>query len=702
MSGHDSPLPAGENQLVGDVAGNLVQANHIDAVHLHQPSLRQVNRPWAFGVLPPRAGAFQNRAVADELGQAATTSVVSGLGGVGKTQLAADHARTRWQAGELDVLIWVTAASRSAITSAYADAARLLTGIDDPDSDRGAARLIEWLTSTGERWLVVLDDLQLPADLRGLWPPHTASGHTVVTTRRRDAALLGDGRRFVPVGEYTPAESLNYLRAKLPQHEQLTALAQDLGHLPLALAQAAAYLADNPLITTVAEYRARLADRRRRLADSLPDGQSLPDDHQATVDATWSLSIELADQTAPPGLARPVLEMAAMLDPNGIPVPLFTALSALEHLSAATPDEVRAALACLHRFNLVTIAPDELVRVHALVQRATREHLSDEQHREAAQVAAAALLEIWPEVERDTDLAMILRTNASALHSTAEADLWIPDAHEVLSRMGPGVGGAGSLAAAITYCDLLHATSTLRLGPDHPHTLSARGDLACLRGKIGEPAGAVITFEQLVPDLQRVLGPDNPQTLTARCNLAVSRSEAGDPDQATAELEQVLTDMERALGPDDSHTLTTRNHLAHVRSKAGDLAGAVAAFDQLHTDRLRLQGPDHPETLLTRSHLAHGRALAGDPAGAVTALEQLVPGLQRVLGPDHPQTLSMRRFLAFWRGEADDRTTAITRFEQLLDNLDQVLSPGQPASHHAFTRWKEQTGSGPTSDPDPA
>ncbi|MER5612165.1 hypothetical protein [Streptomyces sp. NPDC002215] len=40
--------------------------------------------------------------------------------------------------------------------------------------------------------------------------------------------------------------------------------------------------------------------------------------------ATWSLSIERADQLRPAGLARPMLQLAAMLDPNGVPRTVLT------------------------------------------------------------------------------------------------------------------------------------------------------------------------------------------------------------------------------------------------------------------------------------------------------------------------------------------------------------------------------------------
>jgi hypothetical protein len=82
-------------------------------------------------------------------------------------------------------------------------------------------------------------------DLRGLWPPTGAGGRTVVTTRRRDAGLAGPGWQIVDVGLFT-ADS--YLTAKLAERLALRhgadRLASCLGHHPMALAQAVAYLVD--------------------------------------------------------------------------------------------------------------------------------------------------------------------------------------------------------------------------------------------------------------------------------------------------------------------------------------------------------------------------------------------------------------------------------------------------------------------------
>ncbi|GAA2285997.1 hypothetical protein GCM10009853_046290 [Glycomyces scopariae] len=111
--------------------------------------------------------------------------------------------------------------------------------------------------------MIVLDNLTDPDDLRGLWPPAHASGRTIVTTRRRDAALETSTRQRIDLVHFTHEQALDYFTNRLKQPRLLreaAELATDLGHLPLALAQAAVYILDQPG-TTCAAYRALLADR---------------------------------------------------------------------------------------------------------------------------------------------------------------------------------------------------------------------------------------------------------------------------------------------------------------------------------------------------------------------------------------------------------------------------------------------------------
>ncbi|MEU9853659.1 tetratricopeptide repeat protein [Streptomyces sp. NPDC047974] len=698
-------------------------------------------------MIPPRALSFQHRAEVDALraavdsgGTAVIGQVLTGTGGVGKTQLAADYARTTWDGGGVDVLVWISASSRSAITAGYAQAGAEVLAADPGDPEQCARAFLAWLEpKAGQkpcRWLVVLDDVVDPADVRGWWPPASPHGRVLVTTRRREAALTGAGRRPVTVGLFTPEDAAVYLTAVLAAHDrheppdQIAGLAADLGHLPLALAQAAAYLVDTDV--SCARYRRLLDDRRRRLADLLPEPGALPDDQAVTVTAAWSLSIEHADRLRPAGLARPMLRLAAMLDPNGIPADVLTNRPVLAHLTRhlpqdarppvhATAEDAEGALRALHRLSLVTYAPHQPVRIHGLVQRTVREDLPPDVLAHTVRVAADALLDAWPETERDFAVGQRLRANTEALRSHDEHLLWTDDdVHEVLLRLGQSLGRAGLYRASDDHYRDLAATSTRKygaasrrtlacrgnalgflkyiaspaeavaaytelaedcdrlVGRDDYFTLRARGDLAETRALGGDPAGALADYEELLVDHRRVDGPHHRRTLSVRARIASLHVDAGDARYAAALYEELLDDCRSHLGPLDDMTLDVRRTLAQLRGEAGDPAGARDRFGELLDQHLAAFGRDDHRTLVVRHDLAHWRAAAGDPAGAAAELSDMIDDAVRVLGPHHFDVAHARFSLGLLRSQAGDASAAPTGIDEATRLLEQAFGPDHP------------------------
>src|SRR5262249_35762712 len=252
-----------------------------------------VEWPVVVGRPPRQADAFQDRPglramirsglAADQV--TVLTQVVAGDGGTGKTQLAAAAYRAALAPGDEDAgvevpgveaAVWVTAATRAAVLTAYAQAyTRTHPAAGGAgEAEELAERFLAWLQVTPRRWLVVLDDLADPADLDGLWPAGPA-GRVLVTTRRRDAALPGR-RSVIDIGVFTEAEAAAYLTAKLSAApgapramlDGAPELAEALGYLPLALSHAAAVIINDA--TTCAAYTELLADRARQLGQIFP------------------------------------------------------------------------------------------------------------------------------------------------------------------------------------------------------------------------------------------------------------------------------------------------------------------------------------------------------------------------------------------------------------------------------------------------
>ena len=687
----------------------------MESVHYHggHTAAPRIDWPHQVGVLPPEAHCFQPRTT-DVAGPDTRCRILSGLGGVGKTQLAAHWAREAWQVRDVDLLVWVTAGAREVIESVYAQAAHEVEGADPADPARAATRFLNWLHRTQRRWMIVLDDLTDPADLRGLWPPDCPQGRVVVTTRRNDAALLGQRRMLVEVSPFAPNESLTYLRTKLAAHglssqdSEAADLAAELGHLPLALAQAAAYIADMGL--SCAEYRRRLRDRRRSLRDLLPEQGGLPDDHRATVAAVWELSVEHADGLRPLGLARPLLELTSVLDSNGIPLDVLTTEAACTYAAASVepipPDGVDArelpelqaedadaALRCLNRLSLISLADEgdqRIVRVHALVQRVTRESLEPEHFAETAYFAGTALIQAWNDSSREVTapFAQTLRENIDALRGFAVEDVWGVGGYHVFVHGAESYGHAGVVSKAVAILRPLYECAVRELGAEHEHTikirlalgywqsrdkryvddamddllgsfnsvrqrygddhlesLSIRGYLAGMLADGGYPLAAADAFAELHVVLARDHPHERVKIIEARFLEAffrgMARKEPGQADVAASILDELRAEPAAHV----ELRLSAAHNVAALRAECGDLPGAIRELEEVFAAEVSAMGRDHPEVLTTRHNLARYRADNGEVERATAELEILLRDRRRILGDDHPSTANTRRVL---------------------------------------------------------
>ncbi len=488
-----------------------------------------------------------------------------GLGGAGKTSVAIEYAHRHL--AEVGVCWQFPAEDPAVLAAEFGVLAAELGAREVADPRDPVASVHAVLARAGAGWLVVFDNVPDRASVAPFVPP-AGPGRVLITTQNQH---WPPSRALdVPVLDLEVAAGFLVNRTGDPDRAAARELAVQLGGLPLALEQAAAYLQATG--TTVARY---LPVFRARQAELLARGEVAG--HPADVAATLGLALSRLADDAP--AAGGLVRVLAFLAPEPVPLALLLASEQVAGLLgpevAATVgpllgDAVAAgdAITALRRYSLVSPAGDGLVLVHRLVQAITRTQLTAEAAGQWKQ-AAAALVDAA--VPADARLPAAWPVFAVLLpHARAVLDL----TSRGMRRIPSYLGFSGSHPAARDLYQLIadaHRDSDA-YGPEHPDALTTRHNVAVWTGYAGDAAGARDQLAALLPIRERVQGPEHPDTLTTRANLAAWTGQAGDAAGARDQLAVLLPIRERVQGPEHSGTLTTRNNLAYWTGRAGDAA----------------------------------------------------------------------------------------------------------------------------------
>src|SRR5216683_916776 len=598
------------------------------------------------------------------------TVALCGLGGAGKTSVALEYAHRHL--AEVQAAWQLAAEDPAVLAAGFGELAAELGARDLFDTRNPVASVHGMLAAFPAEWLLIFDNVPDRASVQAFLPP-AGPGRVLITSQNQNWPP-GQALEVPVLGAEVTAEFL-VNRTGDPDRQAALDLAGELGGLPLALEQAAAYMQATE--DSLAEYLELFRERR---PDMLTRGE--PTGYIKTVATTWALAFRELGQAA--SGASGLLRLLAFCAPEAVPLRLLLQArpGVPEQLGSEVapvlvplledPLAAKDAIAALRQYSLISPSVDGSVSVHRLVQAVTVDQMSAELAAAWRQAAAAVIEATIPD---DTDTPATWPVCA-ALLPHAQAALAADS--DGLERLANYLGERGSYAAA---CDLLQRALDAErgvLGPDHPDTLATWHNLAHWTGESGDPAGARDQFAALLPVSELVLGADHPDTLADRYTLAYWAGKAGDPAGARDQYAALLPVRERVLGPDHPHTLSDRHELARWTGEAGDPAGARDQFAALLPVHEQVLGTDHPRSLDDRSLLAYWTGKAGDPAGARDQFAALLPVSERVLGADHPHTLTDRHELATWAGEAGDPAGARDQYAALLPAREQVLGADHP------------------------
>jgi tetratricopeptide (TPR) repeat protein len=640
--------------------------------------------PQVWGGVPPRNRHFTGREdilaqLQRTLGTHAQSALVPqalhGLGGIGKSQLAVEFAY-RYQ-DDYQLVWWIQASDERSIRRSLVSLARRL-GLPESDNVEDTVDTVLDVLRRGDphsRWLLIYDDAPEP----GVVSPYLPSGlgHVIITSRSRTWASESNA---IEVDVFSPEESVGLIRGRWTDlsEEDALALAEDLGHLPLALEQAVAMHEQTGI--PLREYQEAL---RTNPSQILAEGN--PANYPKSVAATLSLAFQSVRETSP-GAAY-LLRLCAFLSSQPIALPLLT------RGRAAQPDDpaidlgddikLRRAVRDLGRFALVQLdIGRDLLRVHNLVSALIRDATPEDERAAMERHAHAVLAKSNPGNPDDTENWPVHAQIAPHIVPSGLVYSLEPDVRRVVldqiryqyaigdfaesRRIGESAVEVWRSACGeddeLTLLASRHLSNSLRelgfyrearslsqdtlarmtrtLGEDHEHSLVTAGGVAADLRLAGEFREALALDAQNLIRHREVLGERDLYSLRALSNLAVDYRMIGDFHKAAELDEEAVALKADTLGEEHISTLFSYACLMRDMYGLGEYErGLELANEKLPMQERKVPG-SHPHLLLAKRNHAILLRKAGHYGEALQASRDLYDACRRKLGRSHEHTLS--------------------------------------------------------------
>ena len=478
---------------------------------------------------------------------------MSGLGGVGKTQIAIEYVLQ--YKTDYNGVFWISAANRLELLSGFQKIAETVGCpiSDNKDPESVANDVLIWLNQK-QSWLLVLDNLDDIFVVQDCLPDSSSVGHVLITSRDPNSTGIPAQALKVDVFSKEEATELLLLRADLADNtcdrveSEADKIVIELGCLALAIEQAAAYIRERlkdifKFLAVYKEHRKFILAKRPRQIWGYPK----------EVATTWLLSFAaIKEMNSNSAL---LLNLFAFLNPDEIlveflkagseslPQPLKTVISDAVEFSEALGD--------LEQFSLISRSNDgEMISIHRLVQAVLKDNLEPEDRLKLMEMVVELLISAFPMFEegnrrkcRHFQFQVI-----GPLLSLVEFGYETTNVAAILLRVGIFLYAEGKFLDGERLQDKAVGINTAIFGCEDVRTLTARNNLAETYGALGRTKDAAALHEKVLEVRQRTLGDEHPDTLTSMNNLAETYGALGRTKDAAALHEKVLEVSTKDVG----------------------------------------------------------------------------------------------------------------------------------------------------------
>lgn len=600
-------------------------------------------------------------------------SVCTGLGGIGKTQLALQfvhHTKNQYR-----LKAWFSAENIEQLSHKYIEFAKAL-GYDDEKSDLAGAQQYtkDWLAKH-PGWLIVFDEAKNYREIEPFLP--NSGGSVIITTRSRNWPVK---YKTLPVGVMLEHEATTLIstlierKVKDEEKPLVKDLAGLLGYLPLALAQAAAYIHQNQM--PIGDY---LKLYKKHEITLLTDNILPEITNTRTVAITWNITLDAMLETANKVSKSPIelelLCICAYLEPNKIPESLLLTWLELAHPTLTSPElELNKHIHPLWQYSLIDKNENGYLSIHRLVQAVVRhQHRHTEEGLrgapqslqwyntllEAADRDFNRALPVLVQEKRQNDLLPHLQSlvkhyalfstqpkldkSSSQSSSQLSAQTSVQSLGQTSGRLGDILTDMGTVyyrmsepKSAQLYYEQALEQYLQHYGKNHPKVAIALRNMGNVY-RLQEDKKAKEFLEQALAIQRQHYPENNLEVATTQVSLGNAYGDLGDAKKKKELLERALPIIERQADKDPLLMAQALHSLGRVFVDLGEYKKASPLFERALAIRETHYGPEHPQVAITLHNLANNYLELEDFQKAKSLFERALQIKQDYYGKKHTQ-----------------------------------------------------------------